>query len=1539
MNLAQVCRVRKFIAILVTVAVLSEAVVGDALAVPPARPVSPLPFAARTLAPRNIPAVDPANLAPLLSRFGTISGLVPPAEGKKWIIQIQDVHGNPTAQKSAESALALMFESHGADALVLEGQTRALDPQLFGSAPDAEIRDMAADQLFSEGKISGAAHFIVTHPSIVPSVLPLEDESVYRGNVEALRNALNLQPAFQRVVESMSDSVTDLKKRHYNAEMYVVDLAIARYQAGDLPLTSVLALLRHRGQALSYVMSALLRANSLETLYQVSEVGSELQTLLGRLRGRISDADASVLFDAAFRFQKGQVGTGEFVSTLMAVTSRNGISINDFPNLSTHLERTLLTRSIDPEKLIAAVSEIQDGLPLRLAVTPEEKDIARLSHRVYLLSKLASLSASSAEWAELCTAPLSPVSTDAGVRQALRRCAALERAMSPAKDFYRCASQRNESFGENLALASAGGAHCLVVVAGGFHSSSISTTARRLGFGYVAFTPLVGDARAWDASGPLRELARPLSPFDAAMEARGQTLTARPLSNGNHARIAAAAIARGTLNRDKRTIQWGRDQLGYFQASLSGTRVVSTAKGKTVEVTISFLDRIETISVEFSGKQLAFSAMSRPFVMSWRALVKFMKQAYYRIFGVPIMGVGLHTGKPVQIRIVPKPPGSGIRAYRTDISGSWESREIPIVLSNILRGRRRHTGAAKKDVSISMVEHLLFAMRSLDIWDADIYVDAPELPMMDGSARQYIDALKIFENWSPKPQGIRLQEPVVFQRDDNTMIIRLPLEEDEIDSHYIFALNFGEQLQEFPVEFEATIKEADLGESRALLGSAPTLSEREFESFRGEFFQGAVAYQPGQASNPNRAVDDPKASVVMVSEKKHWTDGSFEPKALSAHKVMDGRGDEVPLFKTVNGIVKYWEFSIGSGHRDNREVNELTRMCLTGYKFEIGYERVVGALRKAYANKRLSREVFDKVMARLSKFKDYDSHLEEITPIDAPPVASDQIDRLGNSLKWVGDKAHPLKAHAMARIKDYFLNREGGAALATVAHRIATPQFQPAEASAIEIRVSEELAEALVCEVTFVLPGLSEQEYPRIAMVVGKPGMRAETTELYAMMSRAAKPIGAETEDISPRVAMAGLRNIDYFPLVGPLKSETFARQWLPEYARFRPDASPSDLDRQNDRMKFSLLWEGEAGKLSGRPPDEMRRKDVAKAVAAMLTVTFIRLRAGLPRLARSETVPMSGQIVDTLDLRTDILYDTTDGRAALAYLRSTKMASASTLLDSLFHLSLKAGSPEREWQPFANDIPSLLRGVEQALTEEFGREKGRAGAIVWYERYLSSLPTGESVDVEARFPVTKVFSFKGAAQRSTPKEVFGQPIVPEVRARLELLRNEQTSATSFAVMVSMVRGLSAFTGYSREFLARLAPYTEGALFAVLGLVNASLMAWIFSGVVVPGIVAAGMGLAIWFIGHRTVLVSEEEAAVETPFGSLDSGAKRRVLFLGFVVAVAPAIGFSISPLLGIAVAVVGTAVHEVANRSLRGRPLRFLDGGQRGMMNLQRQV
>src|ERR1700688_4504784 len=102
---------------------------------------------------------------------------------------------------------------------------------------------------------------------------------------------------------------------------------------------------------------------------------------------------------------------------------------------------------------------------------------------------------------------------------------------------------------------------------------------------------------------------------------------------------------------------------------------------------------------------------------------------------IEFSGVGLHSGAPVNMRLLPAPAGSGIVFRRTDL----DNYEIAATGRNVAKVSYA-TSIMRQGVLISTTEHLLSALIGMGVDNAIVELDNLELPILDGSSLPYVEA-------------------------------------------------------------------------------------------------------------------------------------------------------------------------------------------------------------------------------------------------------------------------------------------------------------------------------------------------------------------------------------------------------------------------------------------------------------------------------------------------------------------------------------------------------------------------------------------------------------------------------------------------------------------------------------------------------------------------------------------------------------------------------------------------------------------------------
>ena len=98
------------------------------------------------------------------------------------------------------------------------------------------------------------------------------------------------------------------------------------------------------------------------------------------------------------------------------------------------------------------------------------------------------------------------------------------------------------------------------------------------------------------------------------------------------------------------------------------------------------------------------------------------------------VGIGLHSGRKVRLTLRPAPPDTGLVFTRTDLKPPVAIKAEPERVNDT----RMATTLDKDGARIATIEHLMSALSGLAIDNCYIDVDAPEIPIMDGSGSTFV---------------------------------------------------------------------------------------------------------------------------------------------------------------------------------------------------------------------------------------------------------------------------------------------------------------------------------------------------------------------------------------------------------------------------------------------------------------------------------------------------------------------------------------------------------------------------------------------------------------------------------------------------------------------------------------------------------------------------------------------------------------------------------------------------------------------------------
>jgi UDP-3-O-[3-hydroxymyristoyl] N-acetylglucosamine deacetylase/3-hydroxyacyl-[acyl-carrier-protein] dehydratase len=145
---------------------------------------------------------------------------------------------------------------------------------------------------------------------------------------------------------------------------------------------------------------------------------------------------------------------------------------------------------------------------------------------------------------------------------------------------------------------------------------------------------------------------------------------------------------------------------------------------------------------------------------------------------VELKGIGLHTGKKVMLNILPAPENHGYKFQRIDLEGH------PIVCADVdlVVDTKRGTTLEQNGVKVHTTEHVLSALYGLMVDNALIQIDGPEIPIMDGSALPFVEAIEAvgYQEQEAVREYFELKEILAFEdTEKNVEMLAVPTDGGE----------------------------------------------------------------------------------------------------------------------------------------------------------------------------------------------------------------------------------------------------------------------------------------------------------------------------------------------------------------------------------------------------------------------------------------------------------------------------------------------------------------------------------------------------------------------------------------------------------------------------------------------------------------------------------------------------------------------------------------------------------------------------------------
>ncbi len=315
---------------------------------------------------------------------------------------------------------------------------------------------------------------------------------------------------------------------------------------------------------------------------------------------------------------------------------------------------------------------------------------------------------------------------------------------------------------------------------------------------------------------------------------------------------------------------------------------------------------------------------------------------------VSIQGIGLHTGLEINVTIKPAPENTGFVFKRIDLDNKPTIKaDADFVVST-----ERSTTIGKDGFSISTIEHLLSGLNGSDIDNAYIEVNNSEIPILDGSAKPWIDLISEAGVVTQKAarEYFEITTPIFFEdKERNTTMIAVPCNE----FHLTVMVDFSTGV--LPAQFAEMKCMKDFNEE---IGHARTfvfLHELEYllnhNLIKGGDLSNAIVFvdKLGNQETIDRLKKEKGIENVIIKEGSVLDSKplrySNEP---ARHKLLDVVGDLALVGKKIKGHI----YATRPGHKTNIEFAKIL-------KAEYKKQRMASEMPKIDLKKKPLYDIYD----------------------------------------------------------------------------------------------------------------------------------------------------------------------------------------------------------------------------------------------------------------------------------------------------------------------------------------------------------------------------------------------------------------------------------------------------------------------------------------------------------------------------------------------------------------------------------------------------
>jgi len=285
-----------------------------------------------------------------------------------------------------------------------------------------------------------------------------------------------------------------------------------------------------------------------------------------------------------------------------------------------------------------------------------------------------------------------------------------------------------------------------------------------------------------------------------------------------------------------------------------------------------------------------------------------------------LSGKGLHSGLEIILTFLPAPENHGIKIKRIDLPEQPEMDAVAEYVAETTRG----TVLRKGDVQVSTIEHVLSALYALGIDNCMLEVNAPEFPILDGSAKYIVEGIQkvgIEEQTAEKDYYIVRKKIEYSIPETGAKITILPDDTFSVDVHIGFDSKVLSNQFASLSTLDNYVKEISSARTFVFVHEIEPLVKMNL--IKGGDLKNAIVIYDRQVSQPDYdSLADLMGQPHLDANKLGYLNGGIKfPNEPASHKLLDIIGDLALIGKPLKGKV----IATYPGHKINTDIAKIIR--------------------------------------------------------------------------------------------------------------------------------------------------------------------------------------------------------------------------------------------------------------------------------------------------------------------------------------------------------------------------------------------------------------------------------------------------------------------------------------------------------------------------------------------------------------------------------------------------------------------------------------